>query len=92
LPRKVWGVPAKIIKAISTFLDSYTTDPQSVPPFSGAPSNYLYLPLDDDFMQTIANLLEYVTTWNASDQNRQVYAVEGATATLRSWLQHRDRP
>jgi len=72
------GVPAKVVSAIQTFLRHNDNAKTLKPPFSAAPSNYIYMPVDDDFMYPIANLLDYVNTWNLSGQTEGVYAVEAS--------------
>jgi alpha-mannosidase len=73
------GDPDLVVAAIQAFLAYNNPDLTTfTPPFSGAPSNYIYLPLDDDFMLPIADLLKYVNSWNTSEQAGGVYAVEAS--------------
>jgi alpha-mannosidase len=73
------GDPDQIVAAIQAFLAYNNPDLTTfTPPFSGAPSNYIYLPLDDDFMFPIADLLKYANTWNVSEETGGVYAVEAS--------------
>ena len=64
--------------------DKATGTSNYTPPFTGAPTPYLYLPLDEDFMYPISGgasgpyLLEYMAMWNESGETNGVYAVEAS--------------
>jgi alpha-mannosidase len=67
----------KPVAAIQDFLQCNNPDLTTyTPPFSAAPANYVYMPIDDDFMMPIPDLLSYVSTWNTNWQKEGVYAVE----------------
>jgi len=70
--------PSAVKTAIENFLGHYDKSGSVTPPFSGAPSPYLYLPADDDFMLPIPDLLQCVEVWNANAGPDQVYAVEAS--------------
>ena len=71
------GSEESIVAAISQFLSQYKLgDPTDwAPPYPASPSGYLYLPLDNDFMYPIADLLNYLQIWNDSGQQSGVYAM-----------------
>lgn len=72
------GNEATIVSTLQDFLEGYNSSGSYLPPFTGAPANYMYMPLDEDFMYPIADLLSYVATWNSSGQTGGVYAVEAS--------------
>jgi len=73
------GIQSKIVSAIQGFLQYANVDLSTyTPPFSAAPSNYVYMPLDEDFMYPIADLLQYVNTWNTSGETCGVFGVEAS--------------
>lgn len=68
--------------AIQSFLEQNSSTGSAIPPFSAAPTNYVYLPLDDDFMQPIPDLLSYIETWNNSSETADVEAIEASYDTF----------
>lgn len=73
---KSGGAQKQVVQAIQSFLAYNNKDLTTyTPPFSAAPTNYLYMPIDDDFMYPVKDLLDCVNTWNSSGQTGGVYAV-----------------
>jgi alpha-mannosidase len=72
------GQQPNIVETLKSFLSYFNLPSNSNPPFSAAPTNYVYMPLDEDFMLPIEDLLEYVKSWNTSGQTNGVYGVEAS--------------
>ncbi|MGD0125138.1 MAG: hypothetical protein ABSF46_07270 [Terriglobia bacterium] len=73
------GLTGNVVSAIQNFLAYYNKDFTTfTPPFSGAPTHYLYMPIDQDFMDPLPQLAAYVNQWNTSGQTGGVYAVEAS--------------
>ncbi|MBV9578491.1 MAG: hypothetical protein JO057_07880, partial [Chloroflexi bacterium] len=73
------GLATDVESTIQAFLAFYNENfTKSTPPFSGAPTRYLYMPIDQDFMDPLAGLLGYVNTWNTSASTGGVVAVEAS--------------
>jgi alpha-mannosidase len=60
---------------IATFLTENDRASSPTPPYSAAPSRFVYMPLDADFMTPVEGLLAVVDAWNASSANPGVTAV-----------------
>ena len=71
-----------VIANINTFLESNSVNGSAIPPYSGAPTNYVYVPIDDDFMMPVSDLLGDMKTWNGSDNG---YRYTGTYAVAASF-------
>lgn len=68
-------------QVLTEFLASNNVNPTAQPPYSAAPSNYVYLPIDADFMHPLLALSGEIATFNAgSGAQLGVYAVAASFA------------
>jgi alpha-mannosidase len=67
------------------YLQSNTSSPPPPPPYTGAPSNYLYVPVDGDFMMPVTDLLSDVSSWNNSTDPTYGYQATGVWAVEASF-------
>jgi alpha-mannosidase len=71
-----------VIANINSYLESNSVNQSAIPPYSGAPTNYAYVPIDDDFMMPVSGLLGDMKTWNGSDNG---YLYTGTYAVAASF-------
>lgn len=75
--------PPGVLANIFKYLQSNNASESGDPPYSAAPTGYLYVPIDNDFMMPITDLLADMQTWNESSSSfgykaTGVYAVEAS--------------
>lgn len=69
-----YGDPLQIIYDC---LRCNNSNQSALPPYSGAPTNYLYVPNDCDFMMPITDLLSDISNWNSTTTQPYGYANTG---------------
>lgn len=74
--------PPGVMANISTYLASNNANGSGDPPYSAAPTGYVYVPIDNDFMMPVPDLLADMQTWN---NNSSGYTATGVYAVAASF-------
>lgn len=74
-----------VLQNIFSYLQSNSVTGSGNPPYSAAPTNYLYVPIDNDFMMPISDLLSDMQSWNSSSDPTYGYQATGVYAVVASF-------
>jgi len=79
------GSGQEALDNIYSYLQSNNANGSAIAPYSAAPTNYLYVPIDNDFMMPVTSLLSDMQEWNTSTDPTYGYNATGVYAVAASF-------
>ncbi|HXU36179.1 MAG TPA: hypothetical protein VN937_07420 [Blastocatellia bacterium] len=77
--------PKSVLPNMFGYLASNNLNGSGYPPYSAAPTNYVYVPIDNDFMMPVSDLLGDMKEWNTSTSTTLGYNTTGVYAVEASF-------